>query len=175
MDIVDEVDADGIRLRFVSSGDAGVVFHVYDRNALEQPPRRYTVGAGRSLEGRWSFDPRGGYDLWVLGPNGFHRQFTGNRSDARTRVRWRLAGDTLLVDVPRMPEGGGLTANWAGGGGVPLDAGTRRWSLAATQGWYDLTIGSIREPHFVRRLAGRLDQAGRPTISDPFQEEAGTT
>jgi predicted benzoate:H+ symporter BenE len=35
--------------------------------------------------------------------------------------------------------------------------GSRIWSLAKTDGLYDLTISSAADPSFVRRLAGRLE------------------
>lgn len=54
-------------------------FHVYDENHLDRIPRRYTVGAGHELGGEWDTAADGGrYDLWVLGPNGFHRHFSGD-------------------------------------------------------------------------------------------------
>ncbi|MFX8323976.1 phospholipase domain-containing protein, partial [Acinetobacter baumannii] len=67
----------GLTLRFENHGDAGAVFHVYNRLALEQIPRRYTVEAGLALDGLWPLTPGAAYDLWVLGPNGWHRHFTG--------------------------------------------------------------------------------------------------
>jgi hypothetical protein len=36
-------------------------------------------------------------------------------------------------------------------------AGSHRWSLAATDGYYDLTLASSTSPGFRRRLAGRLE------------------
>ena len=54
------------------------MLHVYDRLHLERGPRRYTVEAGKRLDGIWdTATDDGRYDLWVLGPNGFHRHFAG--------------------------------------------------------------------------------------------------
>ncbi len=37
------------------------------------------VEAGKTLNGVWNVAADGGaYDLWVLGPNGYHRAFTGD-------------------------------------------------------------------------------------------------
>ena len=55
------------------------MFHVYDRKDLAAVPRRYTVESGKSLSDAWTPGLGGGaYDLWVLGPNGYHRHFTGS-------------------------------------------------------------------------------------------------
>jgi phospholipase C len=69
-----------VRLKFVNSGDAGAVFHVYDKLHLDRVPRRYAVEAHKSLQDKWAAgtDDAGKYDLWVLGPNGFHRHFAGD-------------------------------------------------------------------------------------------------
>ena len=88
-------------------GAPGAVLHVYDRLALERAPRRYTVGAGERLDWRRLAD--GAYDLWLLGPDGFHRQFRGDARDGG-RIEARMA-----------PAAGGLrlrltgTANAAAG------------------------------------------------------------
>ena len=60
------------------------MLHVYDRLHLERGPRRYTVEAGKRLDGIWdTATDHGRYDLWVLGPNGFHRHFAGRPPPAR--------------------------------------------------------------------------------------------
>ncbi|UUZ52628.1 DUF756 domain-containing protein [Massilia sp. H-1] len=66
----------GVTLTFASRRAAAAVFHVYDRINPAAPPRRYTVAAFTQLDGYWPLAGQGGaYDLWVLGPGGFHRQF----------------------------------------------------------------------------------------------------
>lgn len=61
----------------MANAGAAAVLHVYDRYDLAAIPRRYTVGADAPLDGTWTtYDGR--YDLWVLGPNGFHRHYRGN-------------------------------------------------------------------------------------------------
>ena len=72
-------NAGTVELIFANSGKAAAVFHVYDRRHLDAPPRRYTVEAGKQLSGLWRVNYDANlYDLWVLGPNGFHRHFTGD-------------------------------------------------------------------------------------------------
>ena len=75
-----------LALKFANTGRAAAVFHVYDKLHLDRLPRRYVVEPGKTLHGDWAAraDDGGKYDLWVLGPNGYHRRFTGDLS--------RLAG-----------------------------------------------------------------------------------
>ncbi|POM17000.1 Non-hemolytic phospholipase C [Burkholderia cepacia] len=75
-----------LTLKFANTGRAAAVFHVYDKLHLDRLPRRYVVEPGKTLHGDWAAraDDGGKYDLWVLGPNGYHRRFTGDLS--------RLAG-----------------------------------------------------------------------------------
>ena len=68
------VDAAGVDLTLSCEG-AAAVLHVYDRLRLDAVPRRYTLLPGRPLRERWPLDAQGRYDLWLLGPNGFHRHF----------------------------------------------------------------------------------------------------
>ncbi|BEP33854.1 phospholipase C, phosphocholine-specific [Variovorax sp. V59] len=75
-----------VQLLFANSGRAAAVFHVYDKLHLsDRLPRRYVVEPGKQLDGYWSAmaDDAGLYDLWVLGPNGFHRQFKGDLNRLR--------------------------------------------------------------------------------------------
>jgi phospholipase C len=170
--MTDTIDAAGVQLRFDAGGGAGAVFHVYDRLMLDAPPRRYTVAGERGLAGHWAYDAAGRYDLWVLGPNGFHRHVAGHRDEPPIALDWRLDGGALSVVVPADVAAAGLTIERADRPGepLPLRAGPWHWPLAATQGWYDVTVRSKRAPRFVRRLAGRLDAAGRPSISCPFTD-----
>jgi phospholipase C len=74
-----------VRLLFVNTGFAGAVFHVYDKLHLDLIPRRYTVEAGHMLDDEWTVGDDGAYDLWVLGPNGFHRYFKGDLSKVQSK------------------------------------------------------------------------------------------
>jgi len=153
-------------LTLANTGAAASVLHVYDQLRLDRVPRRYTVGPGQSLEDVW---PAGAYDLWVLGPNGFHRRFAGQ--DAGVEVAARAKGDALLVTVsntrpePRMAviEAPGLPP-WR----VTIKAGGAQAKAFPTQqGWYDLTARLDGEPTWLRRLAGRVE-TGKASISDPL-------
>jgi len=167
-----------VALEFVNSGRAGAVFHVYDRRHLDRIPRRYAVEAGRRITGNWDTFAAddGEYDLWVLGPNGFHRHFRGNvRAPAALEVRahYDVSSASLLLEASNH---GDRTASvsiaatayrndgpWAAG----LAPGQRRqwrWALSAHGGWYDFSATDASG--FLRRFAGRLE-TGVDAISDP--------
>lgn len=75
-----------VQLRFANSGKAAAVFHVYDKLHLDRLPRRYMVEPGKRLDDDWNVladNNAGRYDLWVLGPNGYHRHFKGDLNSLR--------------------------------------------------------------------------------------------
>lgn len=90
---------EGVALRLVNDGRRTAVFHVYDRLRLEDGPRRYTVEGGKTLQGLWPRADRG-YDIQVMGPDGFHRRFASG--ELRPRLQSQLiveaAGVTLQLD-----------------------------------------------------------------------------
>jgi phospholipase C len=174
--------ATAVRLSFLNSGYAGAVFHVYDRLHLERAPRRYTVEALRRMSGVLGCVPdAGAYDLWVLGPNGFHRRFSGT---CGMTVRGALpevnasygsfSGDVSIKLLNR-----GLTACTFAvtpnayfreeGVRVPVAAQgehTLHFSLHHSAHWYDLSVRVEQSASFLRRLAGRVE-TGRDGYTDP--------
>lgn len=168
---VDEAIVDGaLGLTFANTGRAGAVFHVYDRLKLERTPRRYTVGAGDRIEGVWDV---GAYDLWVLGPNGFHRHAMGGADDRMSLSARQEDGSLVLSvlnggDAPRRIEGASdpyqpIATPWSAVV-APGETIVRRFVPGLARGWYDL---SVRDGSgWSRRLAGRLETGG-DSISDP--------
>jgi phospholipase C len=167
-----------LQLRFANQGrTAAAVFHVYDRLHLERMPRRYTVEPGKSLRDAWQAT-NGEYDVWVLGPNGFHRHFTGKLGDApRTEILLRydrLRGDVRieLRNHGSTPASVMLESNayeqhpsrsfTVGPGGEALHV----WSLRSSGYWYDFTATVEGLAGYSRRFAGRVE-TGRDSISDP--------
>ncbi|UWZ69969.1 phospholipase [Xanthomonas oryzae pv. oryzae] len=163
-----------VTLRMTNAG-AAVVLHVYDRFDLAAIPRRYTVGNGAAVEGTWTtYDGR--YDLWLIGPNGFHRHYRGD-----------LDAAPLLAEIAQDPDDAqALCLTLRNPGKRPLHlalepgaytqaqpcqhltvaAGVEhrvRWSATSTGGWHDLWLvqdGARQRP------AGRVE-TGKPGISDP--------
>ena len=152
-------------LSLTNSGAQAAVLHVYDRLRLDAVPRRYTIGPKASLEHAW---PAGPHDLWVLGPNGFHRRFTG--AAAGVEVTARASGGAMRLTLtntghaPRVVLVEGGAEPWR----VSLAAGATQAKTFATQrGWYDLTVRDDADQTWLRRLAGRIE-TGKDSISDPL-------
>ena len=173
-----------VELSFDNAGEAGAVFHVYDRQALDQVPRRYTVEAGKQLKGRWNAAST--YDLWVLGPNGFHRHVAGDvrrandaaAPEAIVRAD-RRAGELVieLLNHGAQPCTFQLTANKYHTNRLPevrvvaRSRSTVRLPLATSANWYDYSLRVNGLPGWLRRFAGHLEN-GLPSISDPAMQGA---
>lgn len=173
-------EASTVVLRFENAGEAGAVFHVYNRAALGELPRRYTVEAGKQLEGRWT-PTTGNYDLWVLGPNGFHRHFTGSVAvnAAKPQPEIEVRADRVYGELQlRLVNRGKVAASFElqalkysdepaqlhrVAAGAALDL---RLPLAASQNWYDYGVKVRELAGFSRRLAGHIE-TGEPSVSDP--------
>lgn len=153
-------------LTFSNAGKAAAVLHVYDRLRLDAVPRRYTVGPGKRLEDAW---PAGAHDLWVLGPNGFHRRLAGENTGVEITVR--AEGASLLATVTNTrPERRTVVIDAEGQDPWRVDlAGvdTQARAFPTTQGWYDLTVRLNGEAGWLRRFAGRIE-TGKASISDPW-------
>lgn len=146
-------------LDFSVTSGVGAVFHVYDRLALDGVPRRYTVVPGRPLSGKWAMGEHG-YDLWVLGPNGFHRHFVGQAGQTVPATGWRFDRTSRSLTIFTEGDAVTVTPNGPQAENHRLQSthgGTQIWSLARSDGYYDLKITSAAAPGFSRRLAGRIE------------------
>lgn len=172
-----------IALSFANTGRTGAVFHVYDRKHLERIPRRYTVGQRDEIVGTWDVTADGGaYDLWVLGPNGFHRHFTATldaeprRAEPEIRVEYDLRRDALRLVLQNR---GHVPCTFR----VSTNAYHRRWDpptlhvgarderdffipIKGSAYWYDFTVHVAGLDGYARRFAGRME-TGRHSLSDP--------
>jgi phospholipase C len=177
------VSTAAVIVSFENTGKAAAVFHVYDRLRLGEIPRRYTVEAGKQLIGQWAVTGSGAYDLWVLGPNGFHRHLTGNAArlaavnPANPEVQVgcdRVSGDLLvkLVNTGSAPCVFRLAANrYAAATVTEYTVVARseqalRLPLQASGRWYDFSVKVKDQAEFSRRFAGRVE-TGAPSVSDP--------
>ncbi len=175
-----------VQLLFANTGKAAAVFHVYDKLHLDRLPRRYMVEAGKSLnDDAWNaaIDDAGAYDLWVLGPNGFHRHFKGNLGSVRAgdaaipevRVCYDITNGNVYLNMRNdgknackftirakaYRKDGPWTATV--NGGATTD---QHWELAASGQWYDCEVACDADPSYYRRFAGRVE-TGKHTVSDP--------
>jgi phospholipase C len=185
-------EASALTLAFANTGQAGAVFHVYDRLNLAQMPRRYTVEAGMQLMGSWALGGQAlAYDLWVLGPNGFHRHIAGQANAHQAGPRaWPE------VDVVYDPGRGRLAVQLRNGGAggcelvikpnayartkperclvAPQQQLLRHLDIRTSGHWYDFSVfmpgahdgPASSPPLFMRRFAGRME-TGAASVSDP--------
>ncbi|WP_028079529.1 phosphocholine-specific phospholipase C [Solimonas soli] len=178
------VDAASRRLAllFANTGSAAAVFHVYDKLHLDRGPRRYGVEPGKTLQDDWNLaDDDGGYDLWVLGPNGWHRHFIGKASapagGSDPEIRVCYAPDDRLVHLDLRNHGTKacrftITPNaYYDDAPATIDiapgkSATWQRALTASHNWYDFTVKTDGDASFTRRFAGRIEN-GQPLMSDP--------
>ncbi|OQS43836.1 phosphocholine-specific phospholipase C [Chromobacterium haemolyticum] len=173
-----------VELIFANSGQATAVFHVYDRRHLDAPPRRYAVEAGKQLSGLWRVNYDANlYDLWVLGPNGFHRHFTGDAGQlgrlSKAQPEIQVCYDPAAGDVYLKLHNSGrencefqVRANAYAKTDPqrvvvgPQGEAVLNWPLKDSYGWYDVSVSAPVFPGFSRRFAGRVE-TGRDGYSDP--------
>ena len=177
-------DAGKLRIDLINRGTAGATFTVHDNLDVEAP-WNYTVGAGDRIANEEWHDAGAAptrLDLSVRGPNGLlYRHATALTPNAA------LAEVTLTGQ----PDAAMVTLTMSNRGSTPLvfettlaepyvTTGTRqrrivvpphqrvadRWSVARSDHWYDLTVTTESDPHFLRRFAGKLDD-GRAGRTDP--------
>jgi phospholipase C len=165
-----------VSLNLLNTGEQGVVLHVYDLLKLDDIPRRYTIEAGKAVSDNWS--STAGYHLWLLGPNGFHRELRGNLMQPQAQVRVTPAdehiqiellnptGQALALTIERCPYTG--QGPWL----INLPAHGKHvqtFDRRSSGGWYDFTLRDQQQWRY--RLAGRLE-SGRHSISDPLMGKA---
>jgi phospholipase C len=163
----------------------------------------YAVKPGDSLTDVWPLSAFGDsrYHLRVYGPNGFYREFTGDKDDPAVDIRFgyeRSGGSTPTAPDarPSGPAGHPLSGNGLlqlrNNGDActvtivdhaykteyppkPLAAGeaaTVTLALSKNQGWHDFTVRVNGHTGFAKRYAGRIE-TGRDSISDPKMGNAG--
>lgn len=171
-----EAEQRRVTLNLFNTGEQGAVFHVYDRRDLAQIPRRFTVEAGKAVSDDWQTEDE--YHLWLLGPNGFHRELRGALNRPQPEVRLRPTGrnlqlqlnnpgtEAIAVTLERCPY------TQQGPWHITLPAGSshqQRFDARASGGWYDLTLQS--PGGWLRRTAGRLED-GEHSVSDPLMGQS---
>lgn len=170
-----------VKLMFSNTGTHAAVFHVYDKLNLDAIPRRYMVEAGKQLDDVWNTS-NGLYDLWVLGPNGFHRGFTGDlvksaQIDALPEVRVCVEEcDPKLYLKVRNDAAKTAKLTVKANAYLPNKtwnietASTEKelnWNMSDFGGWYDFTVTIDGDSTFKRRFAGRIE-TGKDSFSDPY-------
>lgn len=157
------------------STDRAAVFHVYDCANPATIPARYTVGAGATLLHALAGQTEA-LDLFILGPNGFHRRL-GGRSDvfSASLVDGSDHAASLMIENHQASPHKCLIADMAYGTApitltlAPGEVRRVRLKLAKTHGWYDLQINAGGQ---TLRMAGHVE-TGKASYSDPAAGGAG--
>ena len=175
-----------VKLMFSNTGTHAAVFHVYDKLNLDAIPRRYMVEAGKQLDDVWKTKDNQ-YDLWVLGPNGFHRSFTGNVAQVsqfealpEIRVCMEECDPKLLLKVRNdgtqiaklIVKANAYLPNKTWQIETTTAEKELSWDMSEFGGWYDFTVTIQNEPSFSRRFAGRIE-TNEDSISDPYMGVIG--
>lgn len=178
------VASDRVWIDFTSAGTAGAHFYVYPNRFRTDGPWRYTVESGKTLPDYWvSGTPTGSYDLTAYGPNGFLRQFAGNRvtattsgnanpevtlrystSEGRIYLTMRNNGTkacVITVKANRYRTDGPWTYTVN-----PSSTVEDYFTVSTYNNWYDFTATANTTDGFLRRFAGHMEN-GQPSTSDP--------
>ncbi|KRW59730.1 phosphocholine-specific phospholipase C [Pseudomonas sp. TTU2014-080ASC] len=161
-----------LTLNMINASTQGVVLHVYNKLNLKETPRRYTIEAGLSLNDSWSNQED--YHLWLLGPNGFHRELRGTLKRQQAEVEM-IAGPGRLHLLLSNPSDRPLQLTiarcpYSGKGPwktklAPKSLHEQTFDVRLSGGWYDLSVQGPGQ--WLRRFAGRLE-SGEHSISDPL-------
>ncbi|MDQ2656633.1 MAG: DUF756 domain-containing protein, partial [Bacteroidota bacterium] len=139
----------------------------------------FAVKAGSELEYEWPVESFEGeqYHLRVYGPNGFYREFKGEkdtvipvqvepggRDSGKLKVNVRNRGSQTVslrvVEDKYNKKDSAFTLKPGSEKDVVLNT-------TSASGWYDFSIQSKGSVDFLARYAGRLE-TGSDSISDPF-------
>nr|WP_202512969.1 phospholipase C, phosphocholine-specific [Streptomyces sp. SID3343] len=166
-----------LRLDLANSGRSSAHLSLFPYAGELPKPKHYDVKGRRTDTIAVVGDH---YDLTLIGPNGFRREFVGTTSGpaATVEVTSRIRSTGRVLDLELTNHGKEtvtfkLTANAYGHGlgdrdrTITLKPGRDRtltWSTGATDGWYDLTVTLNGPSTFTRRLAGHIEN-GRDSIS----------
>ncbi|EPR71643.1 phosphocholine-specific phospholipase C [Cyclobacterium qasimii] len=171
----------------------GAPFTVYAPGAYKNPKTNtfenalnwsFAVKAGDSLNYEWPLDSFEGeaYHLQVYGPNGFFREFKGDKKDPKLTLvstytaeagkdktgvysigMENTSQEKVTVEVKDNAYNHGKKS-------ITLTAGESkpiRVPTVKSNGWYDFTLKTSGNNSFSRRYCGRLE-FGKDSISDPL-------
>ncbi|MBL8308447.1 MAG: phospholipase C, phosphocholine-specific [Rubrivivax sp.] len=168
------VGARELTLNLDNRGRTGAVIHVYDRLNLAAAPRRYTAAVGQTLQDRWPLTAEGRHDLWLLGPNGWHRHFAGRGAAAQADVQLETTPEGLVLRLDNPDRGEArfslAAVTYADPAPrvvvLPPRSAQRLVLPLPVHRWYDWRVTRADDPAFVRRFAGHVEN-GEASITDP--------
>lgn len=191
-----EIKGDEVCLSFASAktpfgqqlANKGAPFNVYTASGYQKEAGRtwaYAVNSGAQITDNWKiadFD-HGIYNLVVNGPNGFFRQFKGNKNDPNLTLACTYEQNGVLKKIT-----GNLALGLENKEAKDLEVFIKDdvyqsidksfiiptngkkaiiINLQKSKGWYDFKITIKGETNFVRHYAGHVE-TGEDSISDPF-------
>jgi phospholipase C len=180
VDAVDNSAGGTVQLTFMNTGQAAAVFQVYSAIAPTSV-KRYTVAANTKLSDTWAWQQSASvplaYDLTVVGPNGFIRRVASAGAVTATQAVtacYEITQGNLSLNLSNAgttPSTFTITDNRYGVSPqtVTVAAGQTvqtAWSLASSKRWYDISVTSGTDAHFLRQFAGYVE-TGAAGVTDP--------
>lgn len=175
-----------------SNRSAGAPFNVYAPGKYRVGPNfedvktwAYAVEAGDTIGGEWPLEKfeNGNYHLCVYGPNGFFREFSGNKSDPnvdislkyeRNRNGGACTGNIIVLIDNQSDRDQKIRINDSsyntGAREILVEKkskGEMLLDLRNSFNWYDIQVYVAENPVFYQRYAGRVE-TGAPSKTDPF-------
>jgi phospholipase C len=165
-----------------SAGAPFIVYAVNRYRGEELGVWNFAVKSGDTLKQTWNLaDFEGGkYHLKVYGPNGFYREFAGDKDDPKIILstvytsdsKGQLNGDiSFKIDIGSAKMDSVTTTDHAygsihgrvkGAGGK----GSAVMKLAKSHQWYDVSI-QVKNSTLIRRYAGHVE-TGKESMTDPY-------
>ncbi|SEK26603.1 phosphocholine-specific phospholipase C [Parapedobacter koreensis] len=174
--------------RVFGDESAGSPFLVYAINPFENEAMRtweYAVVAGDAVVDNWALQAfeNGAYHLRVYAPNGFYREFSGDKHHPAIEVscayererqqRGKLTGNVVIIVQNNGTEQKTVEINDNAYHGALLQRvlapGAREeilLDLSMSQGWYDFTVHT-EKVGFFERFAGHVE-TGQVSQTDPL-------
>jgi phospholipase C len=165
----------------------GSPFRVYAMNSYQNDPLRawdYSVAAGDMLQDEWKIDDfeNGNYHLRVYGPNGFYREFLGNKNNPLLKVTCdyeasgsgKLTGNVVVTILNNDSKSHTIiladNSYKTGSRSKIIAAGAKTTitlNLNKSFNWYDFSVKLKDNEAYEERFAGHVE-TGAVTKTDPL-------
>ncbi|MCD8739582.1 phospholipase C, phosphocholine-specific [Mucilaginibacter roseus] len=178
---------DAINIKMKAGDKAGAPFNVYARgqfqhegkSAEQMPTWAFALKAGDEIDYSWPVKAfqDGHYHLDLQGPNGFYRNFTGNKNDPDLQVETIYQPDgnlkvllsntsksdiymVIMSDVSYKQRSKNVKVK-------PGEKVAQVIDLKSSYSWYDVELKVQGHNDFLRRYAGRVE-TGKHGFTDPL-------
>jgi len=172
------------------AASAGSPFQVYGPGSFSNDQlviRDYAAKAGDGFTDQWSIAdfPGNNYHLKIYGPNGFFREYKGNKNDPELNVQFDYEREKSNPKI-HLTGNASLAFQHKGTTSVIIEITDNAYKAAKRSktiskssdatisidtsksfGWYDITVRIKGNSVFEKRYAGRVE-TGRPSKTDPF-------